>query len=98
MAGGGAERESRARKQVSGLAPKGSWGHGRYPKEAGLQRTVTSVLWAMGAVCASKGSRAMVQKIRRDAGAGGELNSAAKSESLKPSAWMGSSREPTAEP
>jgi len=54
---GGAERESRARKQVSGLAPEGSWGHGRYPKEAGLQRTAASALWAMRVVCAPKGER-----------------------------------------
>lgn len=74
MAGGGAERESRARKQVSGLAPEQFWGHGRYPKEAGLQRTGTSALWAMRVVYAPKGSRTMVQKSRRDAGAGGQLS------------------------
>lgn len=74
MAGGGAEGESRARKQVSGLAPEGSWGHDRYPKEAGLQRTATSALWPMRVVCAPRGSRTMVEKIRGDAGAGGQLS------------------------
>lgn len=52
--GEGAEREIRARKQVSGLALEQSWGHGRYPKEAGLQRKATSALWAMSCLCTQR--------------------------------------------